>query len=362
MPVYKDTERKTYYCKFSYQDWTGARRQKLKRGFSTKREATAWERNFLERQQGSPDMTLRALYDAYLEDMTPRLKESSILTKRRVIERYILPYLGDRAISGITSIDIRKWQSAIMGLTTRAGKPFTPAYLRNIDRQMAAMLNYAGMHYNLQGNAHQRAGSMGKCTVRGTFWTRSEFGQFIATVTDPQIRTLFTALYYTGLRLGELMALTPADLDLENLQISVTKTHRRRGGKDIITPPKTAHSVRTVTIPQFLADTLTEYMARIYGLTDKDRIFQISVTKIEHLMSRHCEAAGVKRLTPHGLRHSHVSLLIDLGFSVHLIAERIGDSVNMVNNVYGHLFENRHAEVADRLQELQRDVSQKYHK
>lgn len=353
MPVYKDTERKTYYCKFSYQDWTGTRRQKLKRGFSTKRAAAAWERNFLERQQGSPDMTLKALYDAYLEDMTPRLKESSILTKRRVVERYILPYLGDRAISSITSVDIRKWQSVIMGMTTRAGKPFTPAYLRNIDRQMAAMLNYAGLHYNLPGNAHQRAGSMGKCTVRGAFWTRAEFNRFMDTITDMQIRTLFTVLYYTGLRLGELMALTPADLDIDRLQISVTKTHRRQGGKDIITPPKTAHSVRIVTIPPFLADMLTEYMNHIYGLTEEDRLFQISVTKVENLMDRHCRTAEVQRITPHGLRHSHVSLLIDLGFSVHLIAERIGDSVNMVNNVYGHLFENRHAEVANKLQELQ---------
>lgn len=353
MPVYKDKERKTYYCKFSYQDWTGTRRQKLKRGFPTKREATAWERNFLERQQGSPDMTLRALYDAYLEDMTPRLKESSIITKRRVAERHILPYLGDRAISSITSADIRKWQSTIMGLTTHAGKPFSPAYLRNIDRQMAAMLNYAGKHYNLQENAHQRAGSMGKCTVRGAFWTREEFEQFMTTFTNMQFRTLFTVLYYTGLRLGELLALTPADLDLDKLQISITKTHRKRAGKDIITPPKTIHSVRTVTIPPFLADMLKEYMKHIYGLTEEDRLFQISVTTVEKLMDRHCETAGVKRLTPHGLRHSHVSLLIDLGFSAHLIAERIGDSVNMVNSVYGHLFENRHAEVADRLQELQ---------
>ena len=114
-------------------------------------------------------------------------------------------------------------------------------------------------------------------------------------------------------------------------------------GLDRNTPPKTARSVRIVTIPPFLAGMLKEYMGCIYGLTKEDPLFQISVTRIERFTDHHSEVAGVKRLTPHGLRHSHVSLLIDLGFPAHLIAERIGDSVNMINNVYGHLFENRHA-------------------
>ena len=69
-------------------------------------------------------------------------------------------------------------------------------------------------------------------------------------------------------------------------------------------------------------------------------------------MGRYSKVAGVKRIRTHDIRHSHVSLLIELGFSPLLIAERIGDSVDMVNNIYGHLYPNKHNEVADKLQQL----------
>jgi len=65
-----------------------------------------------------------------------------------------------------------------------------------------------------------------------------------------------------------------------------------------------------------------------------------------------CKISGVKFIRIHDIRHSHVSMLIDLGFSPHLIAERIGDTVDMVNNVYGYLYPNRHIEVAEKLQEI----------
>lgn len=69
-------------------------------------------------------------------------------------------------------------------------------------------------------------------------------------------------------------------------------------------------------------------------------------------MKRGSTAANIPIIRIHDLRHSHVSLLINMGFSPHLIAERIGDTVQMVNNTYGHLYPNKHSEVADRLNEI----------
>ena len=81
MPAYYDEKTKKWFCKFYYVDYTGTRKQKKKRGFSLKREAMEWERNFLERQQGTPDMTFQALYDIYTEDMSHRLRESTMGAK-----------------------------------------------------------------------------------------------------------------------------------------------------------------------------------------------------------------------------------------------------------------------------------------
>lgn len=108
MPQYKDDDRGTWYCKFGYQDWTGQRRQKLKRGFSTKREAAAWEREFLEKQQGTPDMTFSSLYNLYLEDIKQRLKAGTVRGRKYRCDRNIIPYFGEKPINQILPADIRK--------------------------------------------------------------------------------------------------------------------------------------------------------------------------------------------------------------------------------------------------------------
>ena len=94
MPAYKDNKTGKWFCKFYYTDWQGNNRQKWKLGFATKKEALAYERDFLEKQSANPDMTFQNLYELYMEDMTARLKESTILTKKHICETHILPFFG----------------------------------------------------------------------------------------------------------------------------------------------------------------------------------------------------------------------------------------------------------------------------
>lgn len=347
MPQYKDEERGSWYCKFSYQDWTGQRRQKLKRGFLTKREAAAWERSFLEKQQGTPDMTFQALYDLYMEDIGHRLKASTIRTKKYTCDRYIVPHFKDKPINQITPADIRKWQNGILEAVAKE------TYQRQINNQLNAILNFAFKYYGLLRNPCKTAGPMGRIKAdRMDFWTNEEFAAFIDHIQDATLHAAFVTLYYTGLRCGELLALNLEDVDLEKGVISVTKTYHRVKAQDVITTPKTAGSVRIVTIPPFLVDTLRDYTRRLYGAGPKDRLFLITRSKLVTAMNNTCKASGVKRIRTHDIRHSHVSLLIELGFSPLLIAERIGDSVDMVNNIYGHLYPNKHNEVAAKLQQF----------
>ena len=165
MPAYKDEKTGTWYCKFYYVDWTGTRRQKMKRGFKLQREAKDWERNFLEKQSGSPDMTFQALYDLYLEDIRSRLKDSTVEVKRRYISHRILPYFKNKPINEI-SADIRKWQNRLIqdGL-----KPTTQ---RNVNSQLNAILNFAVKYYGLQMNPCSVVGSIGSSKAeKMDFWT-----------------------------------------------------------------------------------------------------------------------------------------------------------------------------------------------
>ena len=123
MPSYYDETTKTWYCKFYYTDYTGARKQKKKRGFKLQRDAKDWERSFLERQQGTPDMTFKALYELYIEDMSHRLRETTIAGKKYLIESKLLPYFGKLPINTIKAVTIRKWQNELTAYRDESGAP-----------------------------------------------------------------------------------------------------------------------------------------------------------------------------------------------------------------------------------------------
>lgn len=347
MPTYYDESKKTYYCKFYYVDWTGQRKQKLKRGFPRSKDAKAWEREFLQKQQGSPDMTFQALYDLYIEDISHRLKDSTVRNRKGRCKNRILPYFKDKPVNQISPTDIRTWQNMLL----ESG--YKDTYLRGIHEQLSIIMNYAVKYYHLPQNPCRTAGPIGKKEAhRVDFWTQQEFKNFIEHVSNPQYAMAFNILYYTGLRVGELLALTRADVDLEAATLSVTKTYDRVSGNDIITTPKTSNSIRTVTLPPFLVKYLADYINRLYDIQPTDRLFPFTRDTLKRAKKKACTVSGVKFIRTHDIRHSHVSMLIDLGFSPLLIAERIGDTVDMVNNIYGHLYPNRHREVADKLQDV----------
>lgn len=355
MPVYKDKTTGTYYTRFYYYDHTGTRRQKHKRGFQLQREAKEWERSFLEKHSGSPSMTFASMSALFLEDKKTNNKLISYQTRKNRIDNWILPTFGSKAIETITPADIRKWQNDLKNAKKKDGSPYSPAYLNNIVLECSEVFNYAVRFYGLRSNPIKIAGNTaGHKVKRIDFWTQEEFKTFIDTFApeDPY-KTLFIVLYYTGMREGELLALTPADIDYDAGMITVNKTYHMIAGKDVVTPPKTAKANRCVTMPPFLADVLKTHQTRLYGIRQHDRLFPYADTTIDRKMREHTKIAGLKKLTVHGLRHSHASLLIELGFSALLVAERLGhENVSTTLNTYSHLFPSKQSEVADRLQRL----------
>lgn len=88
-------ERKVHGISFRYTDWNGNRIQKLKHGFSTKKEALEWERGFLQQKSADLDMPFRAFVEIYEKDIKPRLKLNTWLTKEHIIKSKIMPYFED---------------------------------------------------------------------------------------------------------------------------------------------------------------------------------------------------------------------------------------------------------------------------
>ena len=349
MPANKDEKRGTWIAQFYYTDWTGARKKKKKRGFATKREALEWERDFLQMQTASVNMSLSAFSNLYLEDMSHRLRKSTMVNKRALFDLKIKPYLGSKPLNEITAADIRKWQNELIG------EGYAPTYLKIVNNQLTALFNYAVKYYSLTENPCKKAGSMGKNKAEEMqFWTKDEYSRFAEALTEePRFFAAFETLDYTGMRVGELTALYKSDIDIKAGVIRVNKSYQLIEGEDVITEPKTTKSKRTITIPQFLCAELEDYISRIYGLADDDRVFQLTRNVLEYAMQQACDKSGVKKIRIHDLRHSHASLLIEMGFSPVLIAERLGhESVETTLNTYAHLYPSKQEEVAQKLEEM----------
>ena len=148
-----------------------------------------------------------------------------------------------------------------------------------------------------------------------------------------------------------MLALTPADFDFERKIIHVTKSFQRIKGEDIITPPKTEKGIRRVLMPDFYADKIKSYIDSLQ-LNKIDRIFPFTKSYLHHEMHRGCAVSGVKRIRIHGIRHSHISLLIDMGFSAVAIADRVGHESVDITYRYAHVFPSTQMEVVSKLNNI----------
>ena len=351
MAAFRNKDNGSWFVQFRYTDWRGEKQQKFKRGFATKREAQEWERQFLMQKQADVNMTFESFAALYEKDVKPKLKLNTWLTKESIIKKKILPYFKNRKLSEIKATDIIDWQNEIRKLTDSKGKPYSTTYLKTVHNQLSAIFNHAVKYYGLQVNPAQRAGNMGSEERREMlFWTKEEYLKFADAMMDkPMSFYAFEMLYWCGIREGELLALTPDDFDFRNRTVTINKSYQRIKGQDVITTPKTKKSNRTIQMPQFLCDEMQDYISKLYGAEHDSRIFPISKHYLTHEMVRGCKETGVKKIRIHDLRHSHVSLLIDMGFSALAIADRVGHEIIELTYRYAHLFPSKQAETAEKL-------------
>ena len=156
-------------------------------------------------------------------------------------------------------------------------------------------------------------------------------------------------LYWCGILECELLALSASDFDFTNSTVTISKSYQRLKGQDVITTPKTKKSNRVIKMPQFLCEEMQDYIKMFYSAEADDRIFPISKHYLHSEMDRGCKETGVKRIRIHDLRHSHISLLIDMGFTALAIADRVGHESIDITYRYAHLFPTRQTEMAEKL-------------
>lgn len=224
----KDPKTGKWMIQYRFTDWRGIRKKSTKRGFCTKKEAEEWLQKFLITQQSDINMLFRDFVDIYYKDMCNRLREHTMQTKRYIIDIKILPYFASKRINEITPVDVRKWQNELLK------QNYKPTYIKTINNQLSAIFNYAEKYYNLPNNPARKAGSIGKSHAEEMqFWTQEEFTKFDDALIDKrQSYIAFKVLYWTGMRLGELLALTISDILTDLSWVKILLRGERKNKKE----------------------------------------------------------------------------------------------------------------------------------
>ena len=342
MSITKETNG-TYTVQCRVRDWTGKVVHKKKRGFIKKKDAKNWETQMIKEGQ-QIDFTMSEFLQVYFEDKKSELKPRTLENKKHVFNKHILPYFGNVKMSDIEPKDLIQWQNTLCEMD------YSETYLHDIQKHLSALFTHATKVYKLDDNPCKRIRQMGKSDAdKFEFWTVDEYNKFIETFeVGTKYYVIFETLFWTGMRIGELLALTVEDVDFRNNRIHINKTYYRKYGIDHITPPKTEQSVRTIEAADFLIKELKEYVSKLYITNKQDRIFPMVAESVQRQMKRNIEKYGLKKIRVHDLRHSHAAYLIDHGIEAIMIRDRLGHKdIRVTLNTYGHLYPNRQKELAE---------------
>ena len=347
----------TWKSSFRYQDIYVKTRVKCKRGFETEEEADAFESDFLRRMEGSLDMRFVDFVDVYTEDLRPTLRESTLASKEYMINDKLVPFFGKKRLRDITAKDIVQWQNKLLEGKKKDGTPYSETYVRTVNNQLVAILAHAERYYGLVPNPMDKAPRIGsKNTQEVNIWSRGQYLAFSEKIADDEAFVPIEVLYWTGIRLGELLALTPDDIDFNRSEIYVRHSYRRIRKKDVVGDPKTAKSARKIVMPEFLRDEIRDYIRDVSGAAHNERIFAgVSAKQPRRALDVGSEEMGLPRIRIHDLRHSHVSLLIDMGYSAVAIADRTGHESTEITFRYAHLMPDAQEKMADALSKYRGD-------
>lgn len=357
MPIYKDN--KGNYLIRAYVIKFGKKVQITRRGFSTRKEAS----HVLSLLEGGSyndeieSLTFNNLYRNYLKGYELKNKGQSCRRIKSYFENHILPYFGDAKVIKITIEDYMNWKQLILD------KKLSDSYNKGLHGVIVTILSYAMKNFGLTNNVAKSVGGFKK-TYNGKkkeVWTYEEYKKFISVIDDIVDKALFSTLYETGMRYGELAALNWNDFDGNSININKTISKEYGDNHDfMVTSPKTRSSNRIIGLSNNiieLLEQLKEHYIKYYGFNNEWYIFggikPYSHTTATTHKRKYCEMSKEKCITLHEFRHSHASLLLNKGVPITDISERLGHADPSVTlGIYSHMLKKEKDPIAGLLNDL----------
>lgn len=342
MSAYK--EGSSWYAVVRVKDpFTGKSRQVKKRGFSTKREAKAWEAEQILLARSKTSVT----FDQMLEDYLKSLDSSptSVSMKTNWIHNHFP--LHSEPIEKISRPELISWRNSLIdsGLSTRTMN-------RGI-QYVKAVFTYAEKVYGIPNNAvvvnTYKLTKEDKEEMK--IWTPDQFNKFAEAVESPLYRAFFTFLYWTGCRRGEALAVCKEDLNGNVIHIRRAIKHFKNG----FIPLKTDSSERYIPI-----DSQTMELIKPLLKYANPFIFggerSLPITEVQRQFTKATKKAELEPIRIHDLRHSHASWLISQGVNIVAVSKRLGHaSINQTLKTYTHLLKKSNDEMMDAIESFKKN-------
>lgn len=348
---------KVYDVVFRIVEKDGTEKQKKLCGYTTKtlaREAYTTfvtencellKNNPLRRQKRQEDgkeyITIKDLSKAYFSAIRNQIKDATIYEKQKIFDLMILPHFGDCQLKHLTKQELHIWQDEIWSSKNpKTNEYYSYKYLSKIRTDFSAFLTWCSERYDGFANCLMQVKKPKRRTPKAEmqFWTREEFNKFISVVDNETYKTLFSVLFYTGRRKGEVLSLSPEDVKTDSIKFNKSLTRKTLDDSPYkITSTKT-EKVASTPICAPLKKVLETYNCEggkfFFGGNSP-----ITDNTLRRAFNKYCELAEVKQIRIHDLRHSFVSMLIHLGANLTVVADLIGDTLAQVTKTYAHLYE-----------------------
>lgn len=352
---------------------TGKERRTTRRGFKTIKEAKQAERNLQldveenglpsNQSNGFQDPTFEELASLWLENYKTTVKPSTFENVRSKVEKMTEEHFKELKLKKIT---VAYCQRVVIELSK--SYVLYNHYLSVINR----IFKYAVLMDILNSNPFDKVIKPKSRQIqrKGNFLTKEELKEFLKLAQTATLSYFFPLVHlmsYTGLRQGEALALKWSDIDFENKKITVDKTATRIKEKQTLQTPKTKNSKRVISIDPTTLLILKSWkkdQIKIYFKNgkhfegDENFIFTNQRAEWVHIhnfiryFKRFIADHKLKQITPHGLRHTHASLLFSAGVEPKNISDRLGHStVQITLDLYTHITEEQRTDTVEKLLE-----------
>lgn len=329
---------------------TNKRKQKTVGGFKTEKEALREALKVEEKVEkgkriGAPKYS--EFIRDYMQEVKHQVTASTFHNQNSFAEKYIIPFLGNKTMDKIKYDDIQKFYDHLID------KGIHPGMIKNIALVLRKSFRQALRKELIYHNPAQYVKPPRYTPTTMKVWNQSQVQTFLDWAKDNSpYYQIYALAVTTGMRVGEILGLFWDDINFDLQTLTIQRSAKYEGGKLYTKETKNKSSRRTIALTESTVKMLQEHKENSlpYFLVFHRFNEMLYPTTISRQFAFDCVTAGVPKIRFHDMRHTHATMLLQMGVNPKIVAERLGHStIKTTLDTYSHVLPNMQKEVADML-------------